>query len=63
MSLVKHLETQLLVNRRMKNKLPNRIAGVHAAPSKPTPLGAALFAATVSFPIGVVLILMDLLLP
>ncbi|MDG1520484.1 MAG: hypothetical protein P8H36_11110 [Yoonia sp.] len=47
----------------MKNKLPNRSAGVHAPPSKPTPLGAALFAATVSFPIGVVLILMDLLLP
>jgi hypothetical protein len=46
----------------MKNKLPNRIASVHAPPSKPKPLGAALFAATVSFPIGVVLILMDLLL-
>jgi hypothetical protein len=46
----------------MKNKLPNRIAGVHALSSKPTPLGAALFAATASFPIGVVLILMDLLL-
>ncbi|MCO4846516.1 MAG: hypothetical protein KC448_00915 [Yoonia sp.] len=34
----------------------------HAPPPQPTTLGAALFAGVVSFPIGVVLILMDLLL-
>ncbi|MFT4743281.1 MAG: hypothetical protein ACI91Z_001256 [Yoonia sp.] len=34
----------------------------YAPPPQPTILGAAIFAAAVSFPVGIVLILMELLL-
>ncbi len=43
----------------MKN---DRILGIHAPPPQATILAAAMFAATVTFPIGVVLLTVDLLL-
>jgi hypothetical protein len=46
-----------MVNEAMKTKTKNS-----APPAQPTVLGAALFAGLVTFPVGVILILMDLLL-
>ncbi|MGJ8623576.1 MAG: hypothetical protein ACSHW1_12430 [Yoonia sp.] len=46
----------------MRNTSKGRVAGIHAPPARPTVLGAALAAMIITFPIGVTLLLMDLLL-
>jgi hypothetical protein len=48
----------------MKNKqnTSKAVAGVIAAPPRPTVLGAALMAAIITFPIGMTILLVDLLL-
>ncbi|MEL6840334.1 MAG: hypothetical protein AAFP85_13655 [Pseudomonadota bacterium] len=38
------------------------VSGVVAPPPRPTPLGAAVVAAIITFPIGVTLLVVDLLL-
>ena len=54
----------MVVNGGMKKHVPARhsVAGVIAPAPRPTPLGAALMAAFITFPIGVTIFLMDLLL-
>lgn len=39
----------------------HRVSGIFAAPAKPTLLGAAIFAAIVTVPIGLVVIVVDVL--
>ncbi|WP_341365643.1 hypothetical protein [Yoonia sp. BS5-3] len=45
-----------------KNTTARTVAGISAPPPRPTVLGAALVAATITFPIGVTLLVIDLLL-
>ena len=40
----------------------NKVFGQQITAAKPTVLGAAVFAATVTFPIGVLILLVDLIL-
>jgi hypothetical protein len=48
--------------RDMKHKTKNAVAGAHAPAVRPTPLGAALFAAIITFPVAVTILFVDLLL-
>ncbi|MCG3267570.1 hypothetical protein Yoon_07545 [Yoonia sp. I 8.24] len=43
-------------------KRANSVAGVIAPPPRPTALGAAMVAALISFPVGITLFTVDLLL-
>jgi hypothetical protein len=51
-----------MINAGMKNKTKNAVAGVRAPSVRPTPLGAALAAAIITFPIAVTILFVDLLL-
>lgn len=40
----------------------NRVAKIYAAPARPTPLGAAIIAAIIAIPCGLILMLVEKLL-
>jgi hypothetical protein len=46
----------------MKHKSKSAVAGVNAPAVRPTPLGAALVAAIITFPVAVTILFVDLLL-
>lgn len=43
-------------------KQNHRVASIYAAPAKPTPLGAAIIAAIIAIPIGLLLMLVERML-